>query len=355
MLICTILMKLLSSQTMQMNRFEELKELLAQPKRIVLLPHRNPDGDAIGSSLAMSHYLTKLGHECEIIAPNDFPKFLKWMDGAKKINIAEYKPSRGRLLVENAELIFILDFNSFGRIDEVGEWVQRSSVPKILIDHHQEPDTFDFMYSDTMMPATCQMVYNFIEAMGHLDLIDKTIAECIYTGIMTDTGNFRFRNTAASTHRVVAELHERGIEIDKIYNNVFDTQSPTRMKLLGLALNSMEAFPEFRSAYMFLTRKQQLEFNSQKGDTEGFVNFGLGLNDFVFSVIFIEDQQNDFIKISFRSKGDFDVNAFARKHFNGGGHVNAAGGKSELNMEETIQKFQELLHLYKEELLQVQI
>lgn len=340
---------------MQMNRFEELKSLLSRPKRIVILPHRNPDGDAIGSTLAMSRYLAKLGHECEVIAPNDFPKFLKWMDGAKKIHIAEYNPAKCRILVEKADLVFILDFNSISRIDELGDWLKRSTVPKIMIDHHQEPEQFDFMYSDTNMPATCQMVYNFISEMGHLDLIDKTIAECIYTGIMTDTGNFRFRNTAASTHRVVAELHERGIEIDKIYNNVFDTQSPTRMKLLGLALNSMEAFPEFRTAYMFLTRKQQLEFNSQKGDTEGFVNFGLGLNDYVFSVIFIEDQQNDFIKISLRSKGNFDVNAFARKHFNGGGHINAAGGKSELSMEETILKFQELLHLYKEELQQVQI
>lgn len=338
-----------------MNRFEELKELLAKPRKIVILPHRNPDGDAIGSTLALSHYLTKIGHECEIIAPNDFPKFLKWMDGAKKIRIGEYTPGKCRNLVENAELIFILDFNNFNRIDEVGEWVQRSRVPKILIDHHQEPEEFDFMYSDTSMPATCQMVYNFIEKMGHLELIDRSIAECIYTGIMTDTGNFRFRNTQASTHRVVAELHEKGIEIDKIYNNVFDTQSPSRMKLLGLALNSMEAFPEFRTAYMFLTRAQQLEYSSQKGDTEGFVNFGLGLNDFVFSVIFIEDQQQDFIKISLRSKGNFDVNTFARTHFNGGGHINAAGGKSELNMEETIRKFEELLHLYREELLAVEI
>src|SRR5690606_1508972 len=203
------------------------------------------------------------------------------------------------------------------------------------------------------IPATCQMVYNFIEKMGDLDLIDKTIAECIYTGIMTDTGNFRFRNTSASTHRVVAELFEKGIEDDKIYNNVFDTQSPNGLKLLGLSLDELEAFPEYRTACMNLTRKQQLEFSSQKGDTEGFVNYGLGVNDFVFSVIFIEDQQHDFIKISFRSKGNFDVNNFARKHFNGGGHINAAGGRSDLNMEETIQKFRELLDIYKEELEEV--
>lgn len=340
---------------MQMENFEELKKLLSQPKRIVILPHRNPDGDAIGSTLAMSHYLSKLGHECEIVAPNDFPKFLKWMDGARKITIAEYNPKKGRAIVENAELIFILDFNNLSRIDELGNWVRKSKVPKVMIDHHQEPDQFDFMYSDVTIPATCQMVYNFMDAMGDLDLLDKTISECIYTGIMTDTGNFRFRNTSASTHRVVAHLLEKGIEIDQINNNVYDTQSPGRLKLLGLALESMKTFPESRTAFMYLTRKQQLEYSSQKGDTEGFVNYGLGINNFVFSVIFIEDQQHDFIKISFRSKGNFNVNEFAREHFNGGGHINAAGGRSDDAMEQTLTKFQNLLEQYKDRLQAVEI
>jgi len=338
-----------------MDNFEDLKNLLSQPKRIVLIPHRNPDGDAIGSTLAMAQYLTKKGHCCDIVSPNDFPKFLKWMEGAKNIHIAEYNPGNSRRLVENAELIFILDFNSIQRIDEVGEWLSRSKVPKVMIDHHQEPEQFDFMYSDTSIPATCQMVYNFMEAMGDLDLIDTSIAECIYTGIMTDTGNFRFRSTSGDTHRVVAHLMDIGIDIDKINNNVSDTQTISRMKLLSMALNSLEASVEHRSAFMFLTREQQINEGSQKGDTEGFVNYGLGLNDFVFSVIFIEDQQNDFIKISFRSKGNFDVNQFARNHFNGGGHVNAAGGRSDLNLKETIQKFKELLEEYKQELQQVTI
>lgn len=338
---------------MQMTNFEGLQNLLASPKKIAILPHKNPDGDAIGSTLAMSLYLKKLGHTCNIVAPNEFPKFLKWLPEAKEIVIADYQAKRAEAIIHQADLIFILDFNTIGRIDELGKWVEQSHAPKVLIDHHQAPDQFDFMYSDTSMPATCQMVYNFIEAMGHLDLIDKTIAECIYTGIMTDTGNFRFRNTSASTHRVVANLFDRGIEVDKIYNNVFDTQSPNRLKLLGLVLESLQAMPEHRTAYMHLTREEQLEFSSQKGDTEGFVNYGLGINNFVFSVIFIEDQQHDFIKISFRSKGNFDVNNFARKHFNGGGHINAAGGRSDLNMEETIQKFRELLDIYKEELEEV--
>lgn len=340
---------------MQMDNFEDLKNLLSQPKRIVLIPHRNPDGDAIGSTLAMAQYLTKKGHSCDIVSPNDFPKFLKWMEGAKNIHIAEYNPGNSRRLVENAELIFILDFNSIQRIDEVGDWLSRSKVPKVMIDHHQEPEQFDFMYSDTSIPATCQMVYNFMEAMGDLDLIDTSIAECIYTGIMTDTGNFRFRSTSGDTHRVVAHLMDTGIEIDKINNNVSDTQTISRMKLLSMALNSLEASVEHRSAFMFLTREQQINEGSQKGDTEGFVNYGLGLNDFVFSTIFIEDQQNDFIKISFRSKGNFDVNQFARKHFNGGGHVNAAGGRSDLDLKGTIQKFKGLLEEYKQELQEVTI
>ncbi|MGB6094589.1 MAG: bifunctional oligoribonuclease/PAP phosphatase NrnA [Moheibacter sp.] len=335
---------------MQMTRFEELKSLLSQPKQIVILSHRNPDGDAIGSSLAMNHYLTRLGHKCDMIVPNEFPKFLKWMDGAKDIQIAEYSPSNSRNLIENAELIFILDFNTTSRIDEVGQWVEKSTAPKVMIDHHQQPQDFDFMYSDTEIPATCQMIYNFIEAMGHLDLIDRSIGECIYTGIMTDTGNFRFKNTSAATHRIVAELMDKGVEADRVYNHIFNTQSPDRLRLLGKVLDSIRILPEYRTAFMYLTRKQQLKYNTQKGDTEGFVNYGLGIDNFIFSVIFIEDMQKDFYKISFRSKGNFDVNEFARKYFNGGGHINAAGGRSDLSLKETLDKFEKLLEQHKEEL-----
>lgn len=335
---------------MQMTRFEELKNLLSKPKQIVILSHRNPDGDAIGSSLAMNHYLTRLGHKCDMIVPNEFPKFLKWMDGAKDIQIAEYGPSNSRNLVENAELIFILDFNTTSRIDEVGQWVEKSTAPKVMIDHHQQPQEFDFMYSDTEIPATCQMIYNFIEAMGHLDLIDRSIGECIYTGIMTDTGNFRFKNTSAATHRIVADLMDKGVEADRVYNHIFNTQSPDRLRLLGKVLGSIRILPEYRTAFMYLTRKQQLKYNTQKGDTEGFVNYGLGIENFIFSVIFIEDMQKNFYKISFRSKGNFDVNEFARKYFNGGGHINAAGGRSDLTLKETLDKFEKLLEQHKEEL-----
>ena len=225
----------------------------------------------------------------------------------------------------------------------------------MLIDHHQEPDQFDFMYSDVEMPATCQMVYKFIEAMGHLNLIDVRLAECIYTGILTDTGGFRYRTTSAETHRIVANLLEKGLNLDKIYNEVYDNQSVGRLKLLGVTLDSLIALPDYRTAYMKLTRAEQAVYGMQKGDTEGFVNYGLGINNNVLSVFFIEDQQHDFIKISFRSKGGFDVNQFARKHFNGGGHISAAGGRSDLGMEETIEKFVKILEGYKQELEEVEI
>lgn len=336
---------------MQMTHFEELKKLLSEPKQIAILSHRNPDGDAIGSVLSTYHYLTKLGHNCNMIVPNEFPKFLKWMHGTKDIQIAEYNQAKSKNIIEDAELIFILDLNTTDRLDELGEWVDKSNAQKVLIDHHQQPQQFDFMYSDTKIPATCQMIYKFIAAMGHLDKIDQKTGECIYAGILTDTGNFRFKNTSSETHRIVAELLDKGVESDKIYNLIFNTQSPDRIRLLGKVLSSLRIFPEFRTAYMFLTRETQLKYNTQKGDTEGFVNYGLGIDNFVFSVIFIEDMQKDFYKISFRSKGDFDVNEFARKHFNGGGHINAAGGRSDMHLKKTLDKFEKLLEEYKEKLV----
>ena len=325
---------------MQMTNFEELKALLkSTPKKIAILPHKNPDGDAIGSTLAMYHYLNKLGHTCNIVSPNDFPKFLKWMPSAKDIVIADYRPKVSEAIIHQAELIFILDFNTVKRIDDLGNWVERSKAPKILIDHHREPDTFDFMYSDIEMPATCQMVYNFIEAMNDLDKIDKGIAECIYTGIMTDTGGFRFRNTSADTHRIVAELIDKGVEVDKVTSYVNDSQTQGRLKLLSLTLNNLTFLPEYRTAFMFLKREDLLANGFQKGDTEGFVNYGLSILGVKMSAFFMEDLFEDFIKISFRSKDDVDVNQFSRKYFNGGGHINAAGGKSFESLAETIETF----------------
>lgn len=335
---------------MQMTHFEKLKEILSTPKKIAVLSHRNPDGDAIGSSLAMEQYLTSLGHSCEAIVPNEFPKFLKWMDGSRDILIAEYKAAQTQQAIEEADLIFILDFNTTSRIDEVGAWVEKSTAPKVLIDHHQQPQEFDFMYSDTEIPATAQMIYNFIEAMGDLDKINKSIGECLYAGLVTDTGSFRYSNTNAATHRIVASLMDKGVKVDEVYDKIYNTKTSDSVRLLGRVLSNMETLDEYRTTIMWLTRSEQLKYNTQKGDTEGFANYGLSLEGFVFSVIFIEDMQKNFYKISFRSKGNFDVNAFARKHFNGGGHINAAGGRSDLRLRPTLEKFKKLLEDYKEEL-----
>ena len=219
-----------------------------------------------------------------------------------------------------------------------------------LIDHHQQPDDFEYMYSDTTMSSTCQMVYNFIEMMGDVSLIDKNIATCLYTGIMTDTGSFRFRSTTSTTHRIIADLIDKGAENDKIHSNVHDANSYNRLLLLGQALSNMKVLPEFKTAFITLSEEEKKRFNYEKGDTEGVVNYALSLKGIVFAAIFIEDKEQGIIKMSLRSKGKFSVNQFARNYFNGGGHDNAAGGKSLESMEDTITMFTTLLPKYKNEL-----
>lgn len=220
----------------------------------------------------------------------------------------------------------------------------------MLIDHHQQPDDFVYMYSDTLMSSTCQMVYNFIEMFGNVNLIDKNIATCLYTGIMTDTGSFRFRSTTSATHRIIANLIDAGAENDRIHSNTFDSNSFSRLQLLGKALTNLQVLPEYKTAFITLTQAEKDAFNYEKGDTDSIVNYTLSLKGIVFGVIFIEDKEQEMIKISFRSKGNFSVNKFARNYFNGGGHDNAAGGKSTVSMDETVSYFKSLLPNYQQEL-----
>lgn len=319
-----------------------IKNLLTSENKIVIITHYNPDGDAIGSSLGLMHYLNTQGITPEIIAPNDFPKFLKWMPEAKKITIADYKRKKAHELIAKADVIFILDFNATHRSGQlVAPWIERSKAIKILIDHHQQPDNFDFIYSDTSIPATSQMVYNFIKVMGNTDLINKPIAQCLYTGIMTDTGGFRYRSTSADTHRIVADLVEKGADPSTISSNTWDNNTIARFQLLSLLLGRIELTKNNEVAILYLTRKELLKYGFEKGDTDGFVNYGLSLSGVKVAVFFMEDLYEDFIKISFRSKNDIDVNQFARKYFNGGGHINAAGGKYFKNIFETIEDFKE--------------
>lgn len=319
-----------------------IKKLLIPENNIVIITHYNPDGDAIGSSLGLKHYLNTQGLTPEVIVPNDFPKFLKWMPEAKKIIIADYKRKKAAELIANANVLFILDFNATHRSGTlVTPWIERSKATKILIDHHQQPDNFDFIYSDTSIPATSQMIYNFIEAIGNTDFINESVAQCLYTGIMTDTGGFRFRSTSADTHRIIAHLIEKGADPATISSNTWDNSTIARFQLLSLILGRIELTKNNEVAILYLTREELLKYGFEKGDTDGFVNYGLSLAGVKVAAFFMEDLYENFIKISFRSKDDIDVNQFARKYFNGGGHINAAGGKYFKDIFDTINDFKE--------------
>ncbi|SDR98110.1 phosphoesterase RecJ domain-containing protein [Winogradskyella sediminis] len=347
-------LKNVSSQLMDNTQISEIKALLSTPKNIVIVPHRNPDGDAMGSTLALYHYLKLYNHNAVIIAPNNYPDFLKWLPGDDTVLKFESQQNESETLIKNADLIFTLDFNAFHRAgNQMAEILEPSTAIKIMIDHHQQPDDYaKYMYSDISMSSTCEMVYNFIEMLGDTDKINSTIATCIYVGIMTDTGSFRFPATTSRTHRVIGHLIEKGAENSQIHNNTYDTNSYSRLQLLGRAMQNLKVIPELRTAYITLSQADLDEFNFKKGDTEGFVNYALSLKGIIFAAIFIESQQDQIIKISLRSKGAFSVNEFSRAHFNGGGHTNAAGGRSDDDMQTTINKFISILPQYKQDLSQ---
>jgi len=338
---------------MSESDYIEVKQLLNSPKNIVIVPHKNPDGDAIGASLAMYYFLKKKGHSVKVVTPNDYPNFLKWLPGAGE---ADYKfdmqNKQSKREINNAEIIFILDFNTLNRVgDDMQNTLEAYEGTYIMIDHHQQPDDFaKYTYSDVSICSTCQMVYHFIANLNELELIDKTIATCLYTGIMTDTGSFRFRSTTSTTHKIIADLIDKGADNAHIHNQVYDTNSYGRLQLLGRALSNLEVIKELKTAYITLTQNELNEFDFEKGDTEGVVNYALSLKGIVFAAIFIEDTDQEIIKISFRSKGTFSVNQFAREHFNGGGHDNAAGGRTTLTLKETVAKFEAILPQYKKQL-----
>lgn len=321
-----------------------IKELLATPKKIAIIPHRSPDGDAMGSTLALYHFLLKENHQAVVIAPNDFPNFLAWLPSSETVLIFENDKENCTKIIQEAEIVFTLDFNALHRTGEMEHVLNKVTVPMIMIDHHQKPDSYaTYTYSDTAFGSTCEMVYNFISFLGKKEAIDKTIATCIYTGITTDSGSFRFPSTTSTTHRIVADLIDIGINNSEIHNLLFDNNSYNRLQLLGRALQNMKVFPELKTSYISLSQKELDEFHYEKGDTEGIVNYGLTIKGIEFAAIFIEHRDENIIKISFRSQGDFDVNQFARDHFNGGGHINAAGGKSYDSLENTIKKFEKII------------
>ena len=339
---------------MNLENFQNIKQLLSEPKKIVIVTHRNPDGDAYGSSLALYHYLLKLNHQVTVVSPNDCPDFLKWLPSRDEIVIYEKEEDKGIKILEAADIVFTLDFNAFHRTGvKMQKTLEKISPIFIMIDHHQQPDDFaKFTYVDSEVCSTCQMIYQFIEKLEHIDFIDKNIATCIYTGILTDTGSFRFPSTTSLTHKIVADLLEKGADNSLIYNQIHDVNTYDRLQLLGRSLKNMKVENKFYTAYITLSQSELTRFNFKKGDTEGFVNYALSLKNVIFAAIFIEDRQQKIIKISFRSVGDFSVNDFARNHFNGGGHTNAAGGRSDESLNNTVSNFLNILPFYQKELKQ---
>ena len=335
---------------MKNNFIPALKEQLLNSKKIVIIPHKNPDGDALGSCLGWKHFLETMDHTCAVVSPNEFPEFLEWLPGQNEIiKYSKSKKKSEKLLLE-ADLIFTLDFNSLSRIEPMNKIIDDCKAIKIMVDHHEQPEDYaDLIYSDPSLGSTCEMIYNVMEAID-ISVINKKIATCIYTGIMTDSGSFRFQSTTAITHSIVSNLLDTGIDHAQIHNNIYDAYSFGRLQLLGKALTNIVKVEALNAVYITLSQEELNQCDFKKGDTEGFVNYGLSLNGIKLAIILIENSQEKIIKMSFRSKGDFNVNEFARKHFNGGGHNNAAGGVSYDNLEKTTQKVHQTILEYKDQL-----
>ncbi len=302
--------------------------------------HQKPDGDAMGSTLGLYHFLLQFGHSITVISPTNWASFLNWMPGCKSVLDYERDTEKSNKLIDAADWIFCLDFNTLVRTKRMEEQLKNATAQRILIDHHQEPQTEVFAYgvSDTSKSSTAEMVYDFIVDSGHADKINYEISECLYAGVMTDTGSFRFPSTTASVHRMIAGLKEKGLQHSGVHEALFDNYSENRFRFIGnVLLNRMEVFYEYNAALIAIPQADLLKYDIKTGDTEGLVNYPLSIEGIKLAAIIIDRGEER--KCSFRSKGDFDVNSFARKYFNGGGHFNAAGGFSKDSLENTVAAF----------------
>lgn len=328
-----------------------LEQKIALSKKIVIVPHYNPDGDAIGSALGLYIVLKNAGKNVEIISPTLFPDFLKWMPFNNKIRVLGKKTESDPDIFDGVDLLFGVDFNALSRIENIKDRFAASDAFKVLIDHHPNPDNFtDLLFSETSYSSTAELIFEIIEATSLSANLDKDVATVLYTGLMTDTGSFSFNSSSPNTFRVVGEMMKIGVEKDLVYDKVYNSFSLDRMRFMGhVMMNRMVVIPEFKTGYIYITAKDRKEFHEQFGDTENFVNIPLGIKGIIFSAIFIE--RDNFVKISLRSKGTFNVNKFSMAHFNGGGHVNAAGGESRLSIHETTENFVTILQTYANELM----
>lgn len=322
---------------------KELSKIFSESANILLISHINPDGDGIGSQLALYHYLKAQGKNPALITPNNLQEFLKWMDGAELINVFIRQREYCKKLIEKADLIILLDFNQSDRLGEAEIPVISSSARKIVIDHHLNPENFPGMViSDPSKCSTSELIYELVTLINDRPFLSKPYAEALYVGIITDTGNFEHGLYSSRTLRIVADLLETGIEKEKIIDLIYNNFSAQRMRLQGFALNErMIVLPDYQTAYIYLTRNDLASYSHLKGDTEGFVNMPLSIKGIIFSALFIEKE--GFVKLSFRSKGNFPVNEFASEFFSGGGHLNASGGEYSDTLDNTIIYFLKIL------------
>lgn len=334
---------------MRKNTISGLKSQLNTRSKVSIIGHKNPDGDALGSTLGLSLFLKELGISSQVIMPNGFPDFLKWLPSIDSVLCYDVDKKECEEILQKSDIVFTLDFNHLGRTGHLGEYLNKLDATFVMIDHHQEPSDYaDFMLVDTQIASTCELVHEYITTEYSEIKLTANVASCLYTGIMTDTGSFKFPSTTSETHRIIADLIDAGANNSRIHEDTFDNNAVSRLHLLGKGLQNLKVLEEFNTAYIYLSQEDLNSNGFKKGDTEGFVNYALSLKGIKFAVIFIEHKAEGIIKISFRSIGDFDVNSFARAHYNGGGHKNAAGGKSDLDLDSTLKEFESILKKYKQ-------
>lgn len=334
------------------KNIQDLKELMENWEQVVIIPHTRPDGDAMGSCLALNRYFYKKRIRCVVIAPTFYPEFLHWLPGNEYVWQFFQKQPQTTSVIKKADAVFCVDFNDLSRIDKMGQLVENHAKLVVNIDHHLEPKHFgDYELLDTSASSACELVYRFIDLMGDKDMIDSDIANCLYTGIFTDTGGFKHNNTTADTHRISADLFEKGVDIDNVHNALLNSSSANRLQFIGHALsNCMKFYPFHKAAMIYVSKADAEKFQLESGDTEGLVNYPLSVKGIKFATLIKED--SEFVKLSFRSRDGFEVNHLAAKHFNGGGHAQASGGRSDESLEKTIKTFEKILNQYKEELNQ---
>jgi phosphoesterase RecJ-like protein len=327
-----------------------LIKLLEEKSDVLITTHYNPDGDAIGSSLALYHFLSSLGIKSTVLIPNELPSFLQWMPGVDDAVIYVENSEIADNLLDSADLIFCMDYNGLGRVKLFTDQLRAANAIRILIDHHVQPENdFDLIFSEIGVSSTSELLYQIIQETGHVASITKEMAECLFVGIMTDTGSFSFACNRPETFEIAANLIKTGLDVEKVHRMVYDTYSESRMRLLGHCLSTnMKILPEHATAYIWLTKEDLEKYDYQQGDTEGVVNYALSIENVAVAALFTE--RDDRVRVSLRSKGEFSVNEFARAHFNGGGHRNAAGGDVFKNMPETLAWFEMLLPAYSGEI-----